>query len=197
MAAVYSLVPTWTAIGQVMQNVLHFQLDESGTGTASQRATALITAFESGPLPAWLDCLSTEVALRSIRCKRVTGGGGPTQIKLYAPEDFPGARAGVIGTTMECPLLEFPVLLHSKNVTGKIFIGGVPDDGIEENGLSTLINTAVNALGASMVAPLTLAGSLGVATFTIYNREFHVDTIPTSHTVSVFIGNQRRRIRPQ
>jgi len=196
MPNVYSLVPTWVGVGQVWQNVLHFQLDESGTGTPAARAAALSFQFLSSQALVWADCLSQTVELRSLRAKRVTGGGGPTTIQLLAAGDLPGTRADNVGTTMEAGLLEFPVLLAGKNVTGKIFIGGLPDDGIEENSLSSVLTAAVDALGDSMLVPLTLAGGLGTAHYTIFNRATGADTIPASHFTSVYIGNQRRRITP-
>jgi hypothetical protein len=195
MADVYRDVLTWTGGGQLFANVLHFSLTESGGARPDQYAAALIDSFESVILPVWLDVVSTTVEVVSQKCQKVTGGGGPSVTKLYGPGDAAGTRAGSIGQTSENIVIEFPVLLNAKNVTGKVFVSGILDADIVDNAFGSTVKTAAEALGTSLLGTYTFAGALGDFHFVIFNRATGFFASPTFRQIGLVVGSQRRRLR--
>jgi hypothetical protein len=196
MPAVYQIVPTWVCAGQYMQNVLHFKLSEAGSGAPNAHSIALADSFESDILPAWVDAISSSCELRSLRVKRVTGLGGPTNVKLFSAGSAAGGGAATVSSTIEAATLHFPVFLDGKNKTGKIFVGGIPDEGIVDNAISAGERTFLQALIDALGTTLTLSGGLGTANYTIFNPVAGTDAIPSVGGISVYIGTQRRRIHP-
>jgi len=196
MANVYQDVLTWQGGNQLFSNVLHFHLEESGAARPDQYATELIDNIEINLLPVWQDVISTTVHLMSQKCQRITGTGGPNVTKLYAPGDFPGLRAGEIGNTSENVVLEFPVFLNGKNVTGKIFISGILDEDVIDNEIDSTVKTAANALGTTLLASYTMGSGYGNQRYVIYNRETQAFAVPDFREIGLYVGSQRRRLRP-
>jgi hypothetical protein len=196
MANVYQSVLTWIGGDQLFQNVLHFHLTESGTASPQDYAADLNQAIEDNIIPVWIVCIADTVELRSIKSKRVSGTGGFNVIKLYAPGDVAGSGGSPMGNTCECAVLEFPVILSGKNVTGKIFMSGLPDSAVIANGFSSAFLTLAAAFMTNLFDTMTLAGGHGDADFTIYNRVTKADTQPDRGNVGMTVGTQHRRLRP-
>jgi hypothetical protein len=196
MSEIFSLVATWEGGGQLFQNVLHYNLEETGTFRPDQYAKRLIDAFIAGHLGPWLDCLSTTVNLASLKSQKISGTGGPTVTMAQDPTDYVGTRDGSIGNTSENVVVEFPVHLNSKNVTGKIFISGIIDDDIVDNVINSTLVDFAQAVGDSMLVPIDLLAGAGNATYVIFNRENGFFATPTFAQIGTVIGSQRRRLRP-
>jgi hypothetical protein len=196
MAGTYQLVITASAAGEFMQNVLHFKLDESGAGTPFDYALALCNQFVTDILTPWEAMQSDQVIEQSIKAKKISGTGGATAIVTFASGDQIGANAGPIGDAGQAILLNFPVVLNSKNVTGKIFLAGIRAEDIQNNRPSSLMETNAGTLGTALLGTLALAGGLGNANFTIFNKATGLDTEPPGMYVSPLIGTQRRRLHP-
>lgn len=196
MANTYQFTVTSVCAGQFFQNVMHYKLSESGASNPAAWAAALITAWETSVRAKWLDCQTSTAEMRSLKAKRVTGGGGPTAITLYGAAVHNGTRGTTCSTTAEAAIMEFPVNLNGKNVTGKIFLAGIDDADILNNTFDAPFLTPFNALKTQILTALTLAGGLGTATFTIFNKATQTDTIPTFGAIGLTVGTQKRRLHP-
>ena len=195
MPNVYQLTITGSSFLQFCQNIMHFELSEGGSGGPYDYAKALLDSWHSSLVTDWLACLPSDYTLSSARAKRVTGTGGPVAIDLQ-DAGMNGSRAGTLGMSSNAPLVEFPVLLNGKNVTGKIFFPGANQDDIVENRLLAALETVVDSFGATLLNPLTLSGGLGTAKFCIFNRATKTDTIATISRIPTLVGTQRRRLHP-
>lgn len=193
---IWQVVLTWKSVDQYFQNVLHYRVTEGGSFTDIQYANDIADAFEAGPLSAFLDCLSSTTELRSARIKRVSTPGSPTRIRVYAAGTNPGTRSAHINDTSIGVVLEFPVNLHAKNVTGKVFLGGIADADIVDNAPVGALVTVIDTLATQLLAPMALTVTGTTAKYTIYNRTFQVDTIPASHSIGTHLSSQRRRLVP-
>lgn len=196
MSAYYQLIISGRCAGQLIQNVIHYNCSESGTSTAFERARALIDAWVAGVQTDWLAPLATDFELTSLKCKKVSGVGGPTAIAVYPTGTAPGTGDSVCGDTANAALLEFPVFLNGKNVTGKIFHAPIPKTMITDNTLNATVVTQETTLLTTLGATITLAGALGTADHVIYHRATQVGAIPMGNQVSPLIGTQRRRLHP-
>lgn len=196
MAEVWQTVTTWEGGGQLWQNVLFFRLEETGDLTVKEYGENLINGLISDIYPPWLDCVSTTVNISSTKVQRITGEGGPSMTKVWAPTDQPGTRAGSIGNTSENVCLEFPVHLNDKNVTGKVFISGILDDDVIDNVISDDVKTRVDALGTTLVQEYSLPSGGGHYQYVIFNRPTGFFKAPEFGQISGVVGSQRRRLRP-
>jgi len=196
MANVYEAVITYQGADQLWSNVLHFSVAETGAFRPDEYADAMLTSFEGDIYPPLLDCLSTTVHIASAMAKRVTGGGSVAVTHTYALADFPGTRAGEIGNSSENIVVEFPVLLNAKNVSGKMFISGILDSDIENNEFADTIKTRANAVGTTLLSTFTMASGHGDYHYVVYNRATGFFASPTWRRLSPVVGSQRRRLRP-
>lgn len=193
---IWNVVATWFAADQFFQNVLHYRVSEAGGFSDNQIATDILDSFEGVQVPAFLDCLSSSTSLRSLRTRRVSAPGSPTRIRLYGPTDAPGTRSAHVNDTSIGVCLEWPVFLHGKNVTGKIFLSGIADADIQDNLPAPALITAIDTLANQLILPLTMTVTSYTAKYTIYNRANQVDTIPTGHSDGTHLSSQRRRLVP-
>jgi len=196
MSAIYQDVITWEGGSQLFSNVMHFNLEESGGARPDQYATELMNNIEANLLPVWIDALSEGVHLMSQKAQRITGTGGPTVTRLYEPSDWVGTRTGEMGNSSENIVLEFPVHLNSKNVTGKVFVSGILDDDILNNVIDSSAKTLVMALGTTLLSPYTMGSGYGNQQYVIYNKANGFFATPTFAQTGLYVGSQRRRLRP-
>jgi hypothetical protein len=196
MSAIYQLVVSGQAAGQLIQNVLHYTLNESGSGTFWSYARELCIQFRTNVFNDWLSALGVDFSIVSLRAKRVSGAGGPTSIEVYPPGTWIGGGGTNVGNTAAAALLNFPVHLNGKNVTGKIFHAPLPSDAVVDDALTAGTLTAENTLLTTLGTTLTLAGGLGTADHVIYNRATQTAIVPQGNYVSPLIGTQRRRLHP-
>jgi hypothetical protein len=134
--------------------------------------------------------------LTSTKSKRITGGGGPTATKVFAPGSEAGTNAGQCDNTAQCALLNYPVVLNGKNVTGKTFMPASPSAAFDSNNVTPTFLALMAAYGNALLTTFTLAGGLGTAKFCVYNRATRTHVFPIVAADSVIIGNQQRRLRP-
>lgn len=193
---VWQVVATWLSAGQYFQNVMHYRIGESGTHSDLEYAKDLRDGWSAGTLSAFLDCLSSSTDLRSVRVKRVSPPGSPTSITLIGAGTASGTRGANINDTSIGACLEWPVNLHGKNVTGKVFISGVADADIVNNEIAVGLGTAIDTLAGVMITPISLTVTGATARYTIYNRAHQLDTEPTDHSIGVHLSSQRRRLTP-
>jgi len=196
MAGTYQLTITGSCAGEFMQNILHFHLNEAGAGTLFEYAEALINAFNTSNLNDFLGMLSPDYSCLSLRAKKVSGSGGPTAILGFAAGSQIGGGGTSAGSTQVALLLNFPVALNGKNVTGKMFISGIPAAEVVDNTMSNTLQTAAGTWMTTLFTNLTLTGALGTATFCIYNRATQTDQVVSAGYVSPLVGTQRRRLHP-
>lgn len=196
MPNVYQLTISGNAAGQFMQTILHFRLSEAGTNTPFSWARHCIDEFVSNLQADFVAPLCQEYNMTSYRCRRVTGGGGPTAIKTLGPGVVVGGRAGTLGETALACVIDFPAVVNAKNVTGKIFMAPINGDDITDNLFATTLTNDVATFGGDLLTPITMASGFGTMTYTIFNRAHGVDGLPLGSYVSPVPGTQRRRLHP-
>jgi len=203
MSQVFNLVQTWFGNGQYFENILHYQVEETGTHGPEEYAQGLIVAWRTAVLPDWLNCLSQDVELVSSRSKRVSGAGSTTSLEAYSPGTYPGTIGATTDNTALAGILEFPYFappstafpLGRTNI-GKIFVGGMPDSATTQNTISGAERTLLTTLANTIVVPFTLAVPAVTATYVVWNRTNKTAHIPVGKQVAAKIGIQKRRLLP-
>lgn len=196
MASIYSMVIGWRGAGQIWENVLHYQVDESGGARPEQYASALITAWRTSVLSDWLDCLSEQANMVSQKCKKVTAPGSVTSIEAFADGVHQGTIAGDLDITAEAGILEFPYHSATRTAIAKIFVAGLPENSVVNNEIQSAERALLLTLANAITVPITTAAPIATATYVGYNRVTKVGTIPESHAVAIKVGIQRRRLLP-
>lgn len=194
-AKTYQVVIAGTLAKQSVANVLNFEL-EQGDNDPVQMATALGTALQVAFLDAYVACLPVSYVMTSLKLKRVSLPGGPTVVVIFGPTDFNGQRTGKVSTTSAGPVILAQGVRTTKFLTGKIFLPGVSETDIDENVFTGALLTVLNAFIDVLKVPITLAGGLGEAEYTLYDRKLKVNYAATNYKVSLKPGTQRRRLVP-
>jgi len=203
MSQVFSLIQTWKGSGQLWENVMHYQMEETGLHSPEEYAAALIIGWRTNVLGSWLDCLSEDVQLVSSRSKRVSGAGSTTVIATYADGVWPGTISGHIDNSAVAAILEFAYFAppseafpDGRTNIGKIFLAGMPDAATAENALQAAELTALTTLINVIVVPFTTAVPAVTATYVVWDRKNKVPHIPVGRAISPKIGIQKRRLLP-
>jgi hypothetical protein len=178
-----------------VQNTLHVDVAESGSHTPYEYATDIINLWVVSYKTHWLACCTNGYYITSVTSRKVQTPGGPLAVILYAPGAQGGARGNAAASGL-CPVMLFPVLLHGKNVTGRIFLPGVAQTDIQDNVLSASLLTAMSTMSTDLLATWALSVTGVNANVCIYNRANQVNTHVTIYRPSTKPGTQRRRYVP-
>jgi hypothetical protein len=193
---VYSLVITAAVNNQYVVNVNYFRVDETGGFTPIQFARDVISFWESLIKTKWLECAGPEYFLTSLKAKRVTGGGGPSAVKVYGPAVEVGTASTSVDDNGAAALMEFPVVLNGKNVYGKVFLAGTPSGFLTTNGYSATAFTKITALGDAMFTGGSGGVTGAVIKYVVYNRVLHINAVPDHTALGQVVGVQKARRYP-
>jgi len=203
MSQIFNLVAAWSGVGQLFENVLHYQVEETGTHSPEDYANGLIEAWKTAVLPDWQDCISTDVELVSLRSKRISGAGSTTVIQAYASGTYPGTIGASIDNTALAGILEFPYFAppsvafpSGRTNIGKIFVGGMPDSATTQNTINSTERTLLTTLMNTIVVPITIGVPAVTATYVVYNRSTKTAHVPVGKSIALKIGIQKRRLIP-
>jgi hypothetical protein len=144
--------------GNFFMSRLMYAITESGNEDFWKLANDFIAAWSLANETAWLKLQGADVVLDYYKCKRVTGGGGPSALKIVATTGgdlSPCCSAGL------CADLQ----LQNTNISnrpGHTYIGGVPSGSILGDQWQAAFVINVNALITKLLTPVVIAGSNGV-----------------------------------
>lgn len=197
-AEAYEFVISGVLSGQFVQNVLHINVDNTGSSNPYTVAVDLLETLVDDVTYDELWSLATPVDYRvtSWRIRRVLAGGGPTAIKLAAElNEAVGQRTGSIQAAQVNPVL---ILLTTilPNRPGKVFLPGLSETDCDDMQYTAGIVTAMNNLITSMVTNFTLSTLAYAANFSVLRRASNASHDITAGRISPLIGTQRRRLRP-
>lgn len=194
----YELVVSGVLAGQFVQNVMHVNVDNSGStapyAVSQDILGSLVSVVDFWTL--WCNALPADYRITSVRCKRVLATGGPTAIMLAADLGSSiGARTGSIQTAQVNPLLIFITTIRP-NRPGRVFLPGLSETDCDDMVYTSGLLSAFAALIAGFVNVFVLDTLTYNASFGIYRRAQSASDDITAGRVSPLIGTQRRRLKP-
>jgi len=192
----YEVIISGHLAGQFVQNVLHWNVNDSGSGNVYQRTQDFANdLLVSGNfMDFWMAALPASYEASSLRCRRVGASGGPT---YFAPAGlFPsitGARSPDISSAQVSPLLIW-VPSSNPSKTGRTFMPGIAEDDLDLMQYGPSVITALLAVGTNFISTQT-TGTISYAGG-VYRRATGLVDILTGCYLSPLIGTQRRRLHP-
>lgn len=192
----YQLTLTGTLAGQFVQNILHYQFEETSSQSAFINAAAIGNAWTADEIDNWLSIISSSYIMSSVRCQQISDGGGATYTQTSGVAGMTGARAAEISVQTVGPLINFPATVD-KPVVGKIFVPGIPEADVSMGVIgSTLLGDLTTFLG-NWIPAITISGTVaGQLYYCVANAAKDNWARPDGGYVSATIGTQRRRARP-
>jgi len=167
MAKVYALVVTGNSDGQFVQNVFHYQGSEAGSFDGFSWAFDLISAWTAANESSFLACMPGTYTLLSYRARRVSSPGGPTALQLSGASGTFSGNTSTAGQSVE---IGIPAVVAGKNVTGKIFLPGVPSGVWLDNFLDPTYKSIVDAFGIQQLISLSGPATGSTYDYGVYRR---------------------------
>lgn len=194
----YQSVHSYICAGQYAANVLHWQLDNTGSTddweAARQIALDMVTPI-TGLVQKFVDCMPANCFASSLRVRRVAPTGGNTAPILFAALDFPGAFPAEveISSFQESGCL---ILLpdSAAGLFGRVFVPGVPEGQVINGRFSNAYETAINDLKDKIVVGGTVAA--GIYLPVVFNRTTLTGPVVQNGYLSIKVGTQDRRRVP-
>lgn len=162
--------------GNFLENVLMYQLTEAGAGDPFKYADALITEWRLSNEASFLDLLGNDVTVDYMSSKRVTGTGGPSATQIVVDTGTGVDTSGAAGLCADVQWQNLGI----NNRPGHTFIGCFPHSEYASGFFTSAYQTKVATWVGIMLAPLTLAGGFGTATFGILQRKGKVFNVAKS-----------------
>lgn len=192
---IYQLIPSFNCAGQFAQSIWHYQFDDAGFTTTKAAAQALINAFDAAKRTSLRACLPSDTTLISYRARQIRAVGG---FNAFTP--ITATNAGTRTGTQSASALN-PVVIHYPLTPsfgrGKWFIPGISETDIEDGRYTLAYVNAIATQMSTLWDDLTLTGGgAPVAQFGWYSEVANAFRVPTSTTLSLNVGIQRRRMRP-
>lgn len=195
MTATYQLVTNMhNNVGNYFTNVFHYELSESGSGvTPFEYADRLISAWVAGLEAKYLDLLGSDVAIDFYTAKKVNNGGGPTSARQSgnfgtgALSSSSSGAAGDVQWQSASPL----------NRPGHTYLAAFPYSFLQGDIFQSGYTNKVGIWITQMILPLTLAGALGSADFTLFTRKTNTNHVIVSGQLRPKATMMNRRLLPQ
>ena len=184
--------------GFPMECVFHGFIDSPSVANEFEVASSIVAAVDDGGPPiGWIYRLvllmSEEAYVSTIRCRRITAGGGNTSAAFFQEADFPGAVEGAVSATQTAGC----VIWNSDEATdktGRNFIPAVSVESIENGRFDAAYQTAIDDFIAKTITGFAV--SAGTFLFCFWNQEDEVGYQITGGYLSPKPGTQRRREVP-
>ena len=192
----YELIITGFVANEFVQTVLHLTGNNTVGQPAYFRAKDILdnSTADDQLIKKYLNCLPEDYKGSSMRCRRVSAGGGPTAVALASEwESQVGGRTGHISSIQANPLIIW-IPTVTPNKVGKTFMPGVSEADIDEMLLSADLITAYNDFIEYFTNPISL--SADTIQGSVLRKATHVGDIIDAGRISPVIGTQRRRLHP-
>lgn len=194
----YRSVVGFSCAGNFAAIVQHWGVDTPGGGGPYSRAKSFVTAFEA-PVAgdSYADgltfILSDDSFISSVRCAKVSAGGGNQAAKVFAATVHPGA----FGSNLDAAQVSGTMIWLSAGnagLNGRTFYPGVPETGLDAGRFSDDYKTAL-----IFVAELVLSGiQATVGTFLPMIKHGSPATFAqiVHGRISLTPGTIRKRLKP-
>jgi len=140
-----------------------------------------------------LACVSDEAYVSSIRAKRIAPTGGNTFPQAFEPADLPGTHASPIKAMQIAGcIIWVPTVSGSK--TGRNFIPGVPDDGVEKSRWLAPYGGDIDTFIQQHIVGFTIAA--GTMLPVVYDRLTSTGDVIADGYLSPKLGTIRKRELP-
>lgn len=197
-AEAYECIVSGILAGQFVQNVLHINVDNSGSSNPYAVAVDLLDTLNNDVdfWTAWTNALPADYRITSVRIKRVLVTGGPTAIMLAGSlAASVGARTGSIQAAQVNPVI---VLLTTTrpNRPGRIFLPGISETDMDDMVYTSGIISEIEDLMDLLIANFTTTTLAYAANFAVRRTTTAASDDITAARLSPLVGTQRRRLRP-
>lgn len=193
MSGIYQLRLNYTdGSGNPSQNVLHYQLSETGGANAHTFANKLIDAWIATCTTSLLAVLANDVTLKSVDAKKIYPVGSVTAFNLYNAVGSEGQNS--FGNSMGPILSFYTALTYNRNA--RMYLPAAPIDGILESKIVPAYATLLQTFGVSLLGTLTLAGGSGSADLCLYQRKTNTAWLVNSVQILPHVGSLSKRLRP-
>lgn len=145
------------------QSVLHYQSAVTGEPDPEGKATVLATVFDANMRTLLLACWPVSTLYTSLRCRRINNTGGPS---FYGP--FGSSVQGTaiasskvdasISAVLTAPYNGAIVGGPDKFRVGRMFLGSVPFNFLQDNAWSSDAIAAYTAVATALVGPFSSGG---------------------------------------
>lgn len=193
----YRLVITGNAAGQFVQNIFNYRMDDDSFSNRLLAAKGLIDGFLAvSKQDDFLGMVPEEYLMKSIKCRRITNGGGPEYIDTSVD-----GSPGVFGSGMQMsgagPVIIWNTDGGARRV-GKTFLPGIGAD--EVNG-GEIVATAIAGLLAAANTFRASFNAVGGSTPSCLlciprSNDPETRSLIVGAQVSKIVGQMRRRQLP-
>jgi len=194
----YEVIVSGTNSGQFVQNIFHFNLDNTAATNGFAVAVGILTKMNTAGqfMQLWCNCLPADYIVTSLRCRRLLPTGGPTAILLSSALNYnQGNRSGNSMLSSNAPLIIWMTSLRPAK-TGRTFLPGVSLDDCVSNLLVATLITAMETFGVLIRDGFTPTTPAYLTQGAVLRRALNTADDILNMRVSPIIGSQRRRQRP-
>jgi len=144
--------------GKRSENVLNYQAEAApGPTDPFVVANDVATAFLTANLAGILACVSTDVTLLAITCRRVNNAGGPTYSSIVASN---GSRTGETMTNaVAVNLCLIPNAPPYQRKEGHLYLGGIVASDVVGDVIQNALTVLLTALRNLLLTALVTAGT--------------------------------------
>lgn len=146
----YRSVVGFSCAGNFAAVVQHWGVDTPGGAGPYARAKAFVAAFEvptagTGYAPMLQDILSQDSFISSIRCAKVSAGGGNQSAKIFPADEYPGLVTSDLDAAQVAGCV---IWLSAANagLNGRSFFPGVAEESLDVGRFAAAYKTALSNL---------------------------------------------------
>lgn len=193
----YQLSVVGNSAGQFVTNVLHFRMDDDGYADRLLGAKGLVDGFiANGNLIGYLAMVPDAYVLSSLKCRRVSNGGGPEWINI----DHSGNQ-GTFGSDTQISGAGPVIILYTDGGPrrkGKVFLPGIDPTKVDGDEIAAAAITTLLAKAADLFAGFSAVGGTtpSVVACVPHHNNMALRSLILHFAVSKIVGKQRRRQLP-
>lgn len=187
----YSLKVEQICFGSVMQNVLHYIVDNNDDATPIQISKELVGLFGNTPVTKMRDCCSERWAVRWIEAKRILPGGGNSAWLEFPLGTKDGTNVANVASLSTSVIVKLYSALAS-GLQGRIYMPPPYEGAMEDNVLDTAYHNDIMEFVAAAYT-LTDDHTFNLA---IYSKKTNTAGAVQTYQISPIIGNIGRRRTP-
>jgi len=193
----YQLVVTGVCAGQFVQNVFHYRIDDAGFSNRLLSAKGLVDGWlNDGKLDNLLSMVPDVYIVKSIKARRITGGGGPEYVDISA-----AGGEGTLGSGTQMtgagPVIIWFTDGGARRI-GKTFLAGIAAANVDGGEITAATITTLLTEATAYRANFVTIGGGGVTAVLVVPRSDNPATrsIVNGALISKDVGKQRRRQLP-
>lgn len=178
--------------GNTWENVLHFQLNESGAGTGADYCVALINSWMTANAATFLACHAVDTILQTVSAKKINPTGSLT---IVMPQAEPGTGPATSFASAIGGLIEF-VPEDGWPHSAKVFLASAPVGWVIEGVVQVAYETAIIAFADALATNLVLDGGLGTAIYGLWSKKTAIFHATIDNFFKAVVSSLSKRLRP-